>query len=67
MNFLACGYAQATFNYICAQGWSQKFAQHKVHDQMTVSFMEPTGATCVCTTGLTGELCKFYCFKSPVV
>ena len=36
---------------------AQTFAQHKVHDQLTVSFMEPAGATCVCTTGLTGELC----------
>ena len=49
--------ADSTFNYIVAQGWDQTFAQHKVHDQMTASFMEPVGATCVCNTGLTGELC----------
>jgi hypothetical protein len=50
-------FGEPTINYISAQGWDQIFAQHKVHDSVTVSLMEPTGATCVCTTGTTGQLC----------
>eukprot|EP01044_Picomonas_judraskeda_P015568 COSAG03_NODE_2629_length_2580_cov_9.033857_3_plen_193_part_01 len=50
-------FGEPTFNYISAQGHSQVFAQHWVHDSLTVSLMEPTGATCVCTTGTTGQLC----------
>ena len=50
-------FGEPTINYISAQGWDQIFAQHKVHDAVTISLMEPTGATCVCTTGLTGQLC----------
>ena len=52
-------FSEPTFNYISAQGWDQKFAQHKVHDSLTISLMEPTGPTCVCTTGTTGQLCEF--------
>ena len=50
-------FTEMSINYISAQGWDEIFAQHKTHDSLTVSLMEPAGATCVCTTGLTGELC----------
>ena len=52
-------FGEATFNYISAVGSSQVFAQHWAHDSLTISLMEPTGATCVCTTGKTGQLCGF--------
>jgi hypothetical protein len=48
----------STFNYISAVGGSQFFAQHRAHDSLTMSLMAPTGPTCVCTTGITGQLCE---------
>ena len=51
----------ATMSYISATGLpgAQAFAYHgpKGHDSLTLSFTPPTGATCVCDLGETGQLC----------
>jgi len=38
-------------------GGSQAFDYHTAHDTLTLSFSLPSGATCVCDSGITGQLC----------
>ena len=47
----------ATLNYISAVGGSQAFEYHVNKDSRVLSFTPPTGPTCVCNLGESGELC----------
>ena len=52
--------AQATIPFISAVGWSDVFAQHKVHAAAVVTLTNPVGAgaTCLCDKGALAQLCE---------
>jgi len=47
----------SSLNYISAVGHSQAFGYHQAHDALTLGFANPSGTTCVCDGGVTGQLC----------
>ena len=48
----------ASLNFIAAVGSSETFGYHAAHDGLSLSFSNPTGPTCVCDVGSSGELCE---------